>query len=296
MISVPTCLILGAGASQPYGYPLGGDLLTGIAQGAFDLPANLKALGFEEGQIRDFQQSLAASGVGSVDAYLERVDRHREIGRIALAHQMLHHDNRAANLSTDWLGYVWRLLIEDVTKPEQLAGNRLSIVTFNYDTSVERAIQNAIQKTFDIPSRKAAEFAAAVYIVHVYGRLPIAQTEDQLEPIPATPENARGAADSLLVLHEGVDDSSELVVARQLLMQAQQRFFLGFAYLKENVTRLRVNTWLTGRGLAPWGTTHGMTTGEVERTQRLFPPGHQLQVLPKKCIDAIREKVHLLTT
>lgn len=297
MISIPTTLILGAGASQPYGYPLGDALSSQIAGGKYDLVPDLLALGCEKDVIEDFQKSLPEAGLGSIDAYLARVERHASVGRLALAHQMLHEDSRAQNFATDWLGYMWRVAVEDVTDPEDFKENKLSIVTFNYDTSVERFLANAIQKTFDVTATWATEYSKAISIVHVYGRLPVQQSDHRLSPMPPSPDAIRKTANELIILHEGVDDSPQFVRARELLAGARFRAFLGFGYLKENVKRLKVETWVASGGApAPWGTTLGMTSGEINRMQRLFPNTHSVNLLNADCHAAVREWVHHMTS
>ncbi len=296
MITVPTTLILGAGASKPYGYPLGEELLAGITGGAFNLMPDLRSLGIDQDIIEDFQKSLAESGVGSIDVYLARVARHLQVGKIALAHQMLHHDSRALNFHLNWLGYIWRLLIEDVTDPRELNNNKLSIVTFNYDTSVERFLANAIRSTFDVPSPDAQRYAQAIPIVHVYGSLPVQSSSHRVGPTQPSPSSAQAVAERLIILHEGQDDSSEFKRARELLAAARFRAFLGFGYLRENVKRLKVESWLTAGAQAPWGTTFGMTPGEVNRMQRLFPNTHPVNVLSADCLSAVRDWVSLMTS
>jgi hypothetical protein len=296
MITVPTALILGAGASQPYGYPLGPALLAGMAGGNFDLLVDLLALHCNEAVIEDFQKGLVESGVGSIDAYLARVDRHDAVGRLALAHQMLHYDSSAKNFATNWLGYIWRLAIEDVTGPEKFKENKLSIVTFNYDTSVERFLIAAIQTTFDLTVSQAIGYASAIPIVHVYGSLPVQQSAHQFGPTPPSPAAVRAAAKGLIILHEGVDDSPEFEKARELLNAARFRAFLGFGYLKENVERLKVDTWLRVGTAPASGTTLGMSSGEVIRMQRMFPTSLPVKVLHADCLAGVREWVSYMTS
>ncbi|MDB6157769.1 MAG: hypothetical protein JWO04_1475 [Gammaproteobacteria bacterium] len=296
LITVPTTLVLGAGASKPYGYPLGEELVAGIAQNKFELVNNLLQLNFEGDVIEEFRRSLIESGLGSIDAYLGRVSRHGKVGKSALAHQMLHYDSGAANFSTNWLGYLWRLIVEDVNKPEDLKENKLSIVTFNYDTSVDRFFVNAIRSTFDIATQQACEYAKIIPIVHVYGSLPTEQTLQRVAPTTPSLAAIRTTADRLIVLHEGEVDSDELVEARQFLINSKIRVFLGFGYLKENATRLKVNTWIKDGTWAPFGTTLGLSSGEILRMQRLFPATHPVNPVAGDCLAGLRTWVNHMTS
>jgi hypothetical protein len=89
--------------------------------------------------------------------------------------------------------------------------------------------------------------------------------------------------------------SPELQQARELLIQAEVRIFLGFGCIEENVRRLRPAEWLTGRTEAPSGTTLHMKPGEIRRVQRLFPTSHSLRELPGACEEGLRDCVDRIT-
>ncbi len=73
MIEVPTVLILGAGASNPYGFPLGWDLLKKMCEVLADerqrLFQQLKEYGHRADEISNFGYTLLRSGQQSVDAH-----------------------------------------------------------------------------------------------------------------------------------------------------------------------------------------------------------------------------------
>ena len=90
MITNRTVLILGAGASHPYGFPTGKELrneiILGCAGGRTPPLANsLLECGFIESQIIQFGNVLRLSGQVSVDRFLERRKEYLEIGKAALA-------------------------------------------------------------------------------------------------------------------------------------------------------------------------------------------------------------------
>ncbi len=297
MITVPTTFILGAGASQPYGYPTGDKLLQDMMQNAFGLREFLVQLGVEQDVVEDFLESLVWCGLDSIDAYLSRVERHMEVGRLALAHQMLNYDSSAVNFSQDWLGYVWRRLIEGVRRPEEFSGNCLNIVTFNYDTVVERFLTNALKYTFDLTLDKAVNLSKAVSIVHVYGQLPTNWVGlKRIGPVAPSIASVREAAEGIIVLHEGKDDSDELKVARGMLEGSEVKLFLGFGFLEDNLRRLRLGDWLRPGKQAAFGTTFGLTEGELRRIRKLFPATHPLTPINGKCEAGVRECVDRFTT
>ena len=96
MIETPTVLILGAGASKPYGFPAGRELLDEICASLkgnflrrqwgrdfvelFHPPLN-KDLDL----ITEFRERLYQSSKGSVDAFLEANPDFVEVGKLAIA-------------------------------------------------------------------------------------------------------------------------------------------------------------------------------------------------------------------
>src|SRR5687768_9260193 len=78
MIRRPTVLVLGAGASQPYGFPSGAGLATEVARNLASLRGRFvrdiaEALhgNLDETMVRDFVRDFAASGRTSLDAFVE---------------------------------------------------------------------------------------------------------------------------------------------------------------------------------------------------------------------------------
>src|SRR5437016_7627170 len=89
MIEKKTVLVLGAGASEPYGFPTGEKLLKDIVDIFKHRPlpplhASLREFGFEDDFIRDFVKELNGSGRHSVDAFLEDRKDFERIGKAAM--------------------------------------------------------------------------------------------------------------------------------------------------------------------------------------------------------------------
>lgn len=93
MIRIPTVLVLGAGASQPYQFPLGSELV--------DLVGNEEALYASDppemkpefdAVLRDwlpFQRAIRDAQPPSVDDFLEERQEHEKIGRLCIASTLM---------------------------------------------------------------------------------------------------------------------------------------------------------------------------------------------------------------
>src|SRR5262249_16422014 len=122
--------------------------------------------------------------------------------------------------------------------------NQVSIVTFNYDRSLEQFLYRAIRARFAVDERMALEFYRKISIVHVHGKLsPLEVVADGGRPYSkeTTPDIIKEAAAQIKIIHEGGMD----VFGRALhyLRGARQVFFLGFSFHHKNLERLQINTW-----------------------------------------------------
>jgi hypothetical protein len=90
MITTKTVLVLGAGASAPYGFPTGSTLKDRIIKPqGMNTHQILKSLGFGSDKVREFTDVLRESGQSSVDAFLERRLDLRKVGQAAIAATLL---------------------------------------------------------------------------------------------------------------------------------------------------------------------------------------------------------------
>src|SRR6266496_3026673 len=256
MIQRPTVLILGAGASHPYGYPLGWDLARCEAR---------------EGDVNEFRTRLQGSGLTSLDAFLEgNEDELVRIGKLIIAAELLSSVDQAKLTNLDvaghWYRYLWNHLRQGATR-ETFTGNRLSVITFNYDVSLERFFTNAIFHTFGLRWKDAAElFGRTVKVVHVHGDIGGADAYEN-RPRPQPGVLVRQAAERIKVVHDEVGSSAEFDAARELISTAEIACFLGFGYHPANIKRLQINQRLRD-GAALYGSTFKMGAAEVARAQQ----------------------------
>src|SRR5947208_1187998 len=101
MIKKYTVFILGAGASKPYGYPTGPELIAKMLNLKDEVARVIQECGTGADQWRAFQDSLRKSSQGSIDAFLERRPDLRGIGKLLIAANILHCENESAFYVSD---------------------------------------------------------------------------------------------------------------------------------------------------------------------------------------------------
>jgi SIR2-like domain len=289
----PTVLVLGAGASQPYGYPLGSGLRNILCSEDSDFISLVEKAGHARGQVMHFMTEFGNSNLASVDVFLERRPTLAELGRTMIAAALLRCEN--GRLQGDWYSYLWQLLAQEAPTIDSFRRNNLRVITFNYDTSIERFLINSMRASYDVQLDEAKKVIdGTVQVIHVHGQIPYKLSGSVVSPNLATPENVRDFAGKIITLHQGEDNSREFSMARYWLGQTKRVLFLGFSYQADNVRRLAARDWLRN-GVVMRGSTFGMVGQEINRLASMFQPDSadmEFQTLP--CIDMLRHNVMLL--
>src|SRR5690349_9753199 len=139
MINRDTVFILGAGASQAYGFPSGAKLVDDICKSlttpnSKDVITIRQCSGHSADDVSRFVNSLRMSRLYSIDAFLQRDPSWSEIGKQAIAQQLLRYEKTSRltpSAEDDWYRYLFNHLLP--TRGEDLHNANLRIVTFNLD-------------------------------------------------------------------------------------------------------------------------------------------------------------------
>ncbi len=183
MISRPTVFILGAGASAEYGFPVGYALYDKICRGETAAPPMIsrqeKILGYRQKRDHDFQQfrtQLEQSGQQSVDAFLETHPDLVEYGKRVIASALIPYEQedtlfRRPNSSAVGPRWYQLLLAELGDSFDTFAQNQLSVLTFNYDRSLEHFLVVALSRKYKLPLSTAWQQVQIRPIRHLTARL-----------------------------------------------------------------------------------------------------------------------------
>lgn len=286
MITTPTVFVVGAGASCVYGLPTGATLLDSARKlQPKDDTYQLICTGQDATKLNSVIHDLQEHGAESIDAYLQS-RRHdadtQRIGRRIIAVLL------AEALTTlkeprgkDWLKYIFtRMFDEAEDNFEQFKQNRVTFVTFNFDTCIEDRFNGFLRSTYN---DEAFGFPS---VIHVHGEL---RLPDKLpKPTPGMPAPAfpprdhfgafsaeiiewlsRAASDIRVVFDE--IDEEHLVAARRAVSEAKVICFLGFGYGGRNLKRLGFPDRLKGDYFSMFGSACDLERGEQFRVAKRLP-------------------------
>ena len=311
-------LVLGAGASYAYGYPLGGEIRQAILRLSED---DAKQAGIihprssyvDRRNFLDFQNAFNHSQMYSIDAFLGRRRTYADIGKKCIATVLLAAENADSLFLEDakrdhWYQYFFNQIARK--EWDELTFDDIAIVSFNYDRSLEHFLYVALQSTYRKSAEQVASKLQSIRLIHVYGAL--------CNELPLSEEYIRydgefdarkvdEAAKGLIVIPEGRTDSDTLVTAREWLSGASSICFLGFGFDPINVERLAENS--ACRRLRPppqigltirdvYGTYLGMTKAEAASaynslTGGSFSEADGSRFISTTCTQLLRETLFL---
>jgi hypothetical protein len=286
MIFKPVVLVLGAGASQPYGYPLSGDLRKMLSFPSNELAALLAGAGHDRTAIAHLAEEFGYSNLASIDVFLERRQKLAALGRAMIAGAILQIE--PAHISGDWYAYLWQQLSQDAPTIEDFKRNNLKVITFNYDTSFERFIVNSIRASYDVTLDAARTAFVVIPVIHVHGQIPYKLAGRFLTPNIPSSDSISEFGEQIITLHQGQENSKEFSMARNWLENTNRVMFLGFGFHPENMRRLRVQDWSKTQTTVV-GSTHGLVGQEVGRVSKLF--NNNVRLEDRDCLALIRHNV-----
>ena len=311
MITKRLCLVLGAGASSPYGFPTGGDLLSfankpdddwwPIAEQLFRATPE-----FHQGFLRE----RVASGAESLDEFVGRQTQFKDYAKALIAFRIGECESRSAILgatgsSSDWMTFFVRRLVEGV-ELEALGKTELSVVTFNFDRCFEETLLLRLSANYREPGETDSQARARVTGAVVRGRWPILHVHGSLGPLielagggrpyepTLDPKQVLLAAQRLVLLDDAQEDSQEFQRARQLIHDATLVFFLGFGFHRLNCKRVLPRPWGSSQPTV-YGTARSMSIGRIEKAKQYFLPGPTAQLFDDDSLQLLKNIEHVFS-
>ena len=314
LITTPTVLILGAGASAPYGFPVGRALRELIINklGSSDIVRLLMNLGFRDRLISEFRTEFKYSQKQSIDSFLDLRKEFTDLGKAVIAAMLIPFElpdtlvDETSPLAAkrETVGKPWYSFLADrLTEigEGRYGDHQLTIINFNYDRSLERAMFMALRSSFGLKPKEAVDKIGSTPIFYIHGKLgylPDSHEHPQREYNPElTTEGISVASAGIRVVHEEVSTHKDLESAKMALAASERIAFLGFGFHGANLDRLGLNRKFAWDNKYIYGSTYGMTEHQVKNVQArlhaasahssLLMPGMGDRRMGFDCLDAL---------
>ena len=233
----PTVFVLGAGASNLFGLPLG----TQLKQEILEFPDS-QVKSFLGGQLNEaalipeFKATLGQGDYGTIDYLLEKKKRYRELGAYYIV-CVIGAREKPESLFPQRDLYADLFHMLDV-ESDSLLIPPLSIVTLNYDRSLEYFLERNVEINCpDHLEEHARQKVQKLRIVHAHGSL------GDIETVPygksnKTAESVREAAHKIKIISDRIEDAEDFQKAQQIIADAHNIVFLGFGYHQRTLEAL----------------------------------------------------------
>jgi hypothetical protein len=179
-----------------------------------------------------------------------------------------------------------------LAKRNEFTKNKISMITFNYDRSLEFFLQRSLMNYFNIPKRESYKLLENIPIIHVHGMLGefIEDRPNYRDYIADLTKNIiRISARMIHLFHDNSPNAKEIRTrAKQLFSKAKSVCFLGFGYHPINIERIQVDEYIYKTDM--FGSTFGM--GEAEKKAVRFMLGGDRIVLGESnqdCYEFLRQ-------
>ncbi len=161
MINKPTVLVLGAGASYDYGFHLGRKLMFEVLRVCSDskLWGICGAEGIDPESLKLLLNVGPLAQAPSIDTLLEYRTEFAKGGKAAIAYIMIpqeKEDTLRPREEQRWYEYLFGRMLDQAHTSDDFARNHLSVVTFNYDRSLEFFLFEALRNIYNINETEAA--------------------------------------------------------------------------------------------------------------------------------------------
>jgi hypothetical protein len=286
--------IIGAGASAEANLPTGAKLIEvlgprlrfKIEGGSFEGNSDI----FSALKYASRKQDMALVGVGdricnalnyalSIDNVIDVHSTDEDMrlcGKIGIAHAILESERRSAlyfnrfkerkfrvqAIKNTWYHRFAQLLHTGVIKGDrESVFENVSIITFNYDRTIEHFLPFALADVYSLTLIEAQEITKRLKIFHPYGQVGSLPWQEKAIPIEYGDEVDThmliNAASQIQTFTEQVEDEDKLTAMRGAMADADALIFLGFAFHEQNMALIDASGKL--RASRVLATTHGVS-------------------------------------
>lgn len=263
LIDRPTVFVFGAGASAPFGFPLGKGLVHRILSLRYGDDPLVTSL-VDGHEFISFQGDLRDTDLPSIDRFLEHRPTYWKVGSISIAACLLpieHRSNLGRRELSDnrddaygrWFGYFFEPLKAAVSA-DQFTKHKITLITLNYERSLEFMMHSGLMGAYGLCIADAAELLSHIPIIHLHGSFGPLPWQDRdgtkvldygegfnHAEIEGRAKAIRRAASGIRIIYDNeLAQSVAFSKAREAVSVAERIVFFGFGFDPITIDRLLV--------------------------------------------------------
>lgn len=316
MIEEKTVLIIGAGASKPYGYPTGIELIKLIGDNCLDVIENLKY--YQEGPTKkilslyayDLQDIIKnnSNPDDQIDWILTRFEKVKpylyDIGRMLIINFILTAENKNFDAESDnlicqprenWYQELFSLMTKPIDfdpNPDLFKQNKVKFLTFNYDRSLDYFLKTKIERFYkNIGYNPNTGLIYSDFKpIHIYGVI-----SDLLN------DNSFGFYENKVKYLDAHKSDIELIRSntgsrikneiKSYISKANKIYFLGFGYDNRNLHQLGFPGIINEKHKI-YGTAHNKSDTQIKNIKNKIlgdKPVSIFNVINCSCLELLQE-------
>jgi hypothetical protein len=236
---------------MPYGFPSGEKLLELVRYTALGFLEDLLGLEEQDPLFDKFMNAVTGTLARSLDAMLETREDLVAPGKRVMAKNLLECEVRALRANRPpkhgWYGELWDAF--DLRSLDTFRATPLTIVTYNYDRTLEYRLHRSLQERFGGSDEDCAKALDCIGPIHVHGQLGLLPgfSSDPGKVVEFGGSSGEiqdsdvvRAAEAIQIVHEANPLGETFARAQSAIAAAEKVVFLGFGYARQNVARLRL--------------------------------------------------------
>jgi len=249
-----TTLILGAGASCAYGYPVGSALRGKLEEVHNSRDPLVESLGHSNSA--QYRQTLRDYQAETIDEFLGAYTEHSDRAKAEIAYHLIQCENSYSLMSQGNSDGWYRYFFMDVLGADPMLGSgKVSIISFNYDLSLRVYLYRTLRARTQLEPTEARERLRKLPFVHVHGHIgALNDLHGKGREYDAAAINAdalREAVTRMVTIHEE-PRKKYWEHAHALLSKSKNLLFLGFGFAEENLKRLELEKHCAGARAFLW--------------------------------------------
>ena len=290
-------LILGAGVSHDYGYPLGSGLIKDVHDLIEERAAEYSDVPVRAENLKKIGVSLRKIDGDSIDMFMKIRPEYHAVVTGMIGDVLMRREDHGEFYSFPTENHPYKLLFREM---QEYGFENFRLISFNYDRSLEEYFAGRLEETLKVSrvDEKLISEMEKLKIEHIHGRLPLVPGEPNPKNQPVARYNP-DRRDWDFFTHGQknftgfYEDKAVNETALQYIKESHRIFFLGFSFSPENMAILGYDFKKNPDGKHFAGTSLGVRPIPLSKIDEMFGGPRRINLKPKRVVGLFSDNYSL---